>query len=282
MEQSVYIHNGNVRIHCKDNGEHKPALILLHGLTANLHSFDGYINAGLGDHFRVIRIDLRGRGLSDQPNDYSMHAHMEDLLSVLSYFNLEEAIVVGHSFGALLAIYTSHHYPEIFKAMIIIDAAARLHPQARDMVGPSLSRLGREWDSEENYLDEMKKSDYLFGMWNKDMESYFLADIHLSGNGMVTTRSSQKDINKATDSVFIHGLKWLDFIRSTSCPTLLINATGEYGFNAPLLPEDLARETVSIIENCEYVQVPGNHMTMLFEEGARATVKAIVQFADNI
>ena len=80
----------------------------------------------------------------------------------------------------------------------------------------------------------------------------------------------------------MHGLKWLDFIRSVSCPTLLINATGEYGFNAPLLPEDLARETVSIIENCEYVQVPGNHVTMLFEDGARATVQAIVQFAENI
>ena len=40
-------------------------LILMPGLTANSHSFDGFITAGLSQSARVLALDLRGRGLSE-------------------------------------------------------------------------------------------------------------------------------------------------------------------------------------------------------------------------
>ena len=46
-----------------------PTLVLAPGLTANAHSFDGLMRAGLGDVAHVLALDLRGRGESDAPAD---------------------------------------------------------------------------------------------------------------------------------------------------------------------------------------------------------------------
>ncbi|HMQ06079.1 MAG TPA: alpha/beta hydrolase [Saprospiraceae bacterium] len=282
IAEGFYVDSQGVRIYCTDSGGDGIPLVLMHGLTANLHSFDGYMNAGLGDHFRVIRMDLRGRGLSDSPDEYSMESHMNDLLAILAFFNLKKAMIGGHSFGALLSIYSSYFNPEVFEAMIIIDAAARLHPDARNMLIPTLSRIDKIWNSMEEYLAEMKSAEYLSGMWNTSLESYFKADVRYFENGSVTTCSRNDNIQKATESVFSIGLQWLNFIGGIQCPVLLINAPGPYQGGEALLPENFARETVDLIKNCEYLKVPGNHMTMMFELGAILSVDAIIHFIEKL
>ena len=37
-------------------------------------------------------------------------------------------------------------------------------------------------------------------------------------------------------------------------------------------------ETVNMMQDCRYVEVPGNHVTMLYGEGARQSVRAIAGF----
>lgn len=281
--QSIYVMSGDVRIHCLDSGGDKEPLLLCHGLTANAHSFSGYIKAGLAERFRVISIDLRGRGLSDKPEfDYSMQDHMMDLLAIMKHFGWKQAIIGGHSFGAMLSIYTSYFHPEVFKAMIIVDAAARLHPNARLMVAPAMNRLGHVWENRESFLQKMKSSPYLDGVWNEDLKAYFEADIRSLPNGQVTTWSSLQHIEQAIEGSLGLGEEWLKYIQGTTQPSILINAIGAYYEGEPLLPEDLARETVRIMHNCRYVQVPGNHMTMMFGEGAEKSVLAIEEFVDSI
>lgn len=281
--QSIYIKSGDIWIHCLDSGGLKEPLILCHGLTANAHCFDGYIASGLAEHFRVISVDLRGRGMSDKPDDaYSMDHHMSDILAILDHFGWPKAVIGGHSFGALLTIYTSYFQPDIFKAMILIDAAARLHPEARQMVAPSMSRLGKVWPDKAAFLREMQSADFLEGRWSEELESYFLADIQTIHSGEVTTQSRIEHITQAIDQSLSLGEKWLTYITGAKVPALLINAIGEYQSGAALLPEELARETVSMMHDCQYVQVPGNHITMMFGDGAQQSVEAIINFAARI
>lgn len=281
--QSTYIKSGDIWIHCLDSGGDLEPLILCHGLTANAWSFSGYISAGLTEHFRVIAIDLRGRGLSDKPDDaYTMDDHMADLLAILNHFGWEKAIIGGHSFGALLTIYSSYFHPEVFKAMILIDAAARLHPEARQMVAPSMSRLGKMWPSKEDFLMEMQTVDFLEGQWSEDLENYFLADIKTLPDGQVTTQSDIRHISQAIDKSLSLGEKWLTYITGAQVPALLINSVGEYQQGAALLPEELARETASIMHDCKYVQVSGNHLTMMFGAGAQQSVNSIIDFASHL
>jgi hypothetical protein len=60
----------------------------------------------------------------------------------------------------------------------------------------------------------------------------------------------------------------------------LINATGSYGEagGPPLLPKELAQETVDMMPNCQYLEVAGNHQTMMYGEGAKQIVQAVKNF----
>ena len=68
-----------ISIHLRDHPGAEPPIVLLPGITANLHNFDGLIDAGLAPRFRVVGLDLRGRGLSDKPaHGYSIAEHAAD------------------------------------------------------------------------------------------------------------------------------------------------------------------------------------------------------------
>ena len=69
-------------------GEGTP-VFCLHGMTANCRCFDGYAGA-LAPSYRVIAMDLRGRGLSDKPETgYSIDHHCRDIQSVLTELELD-------------------------------------------------------------------------------------------------------------------------------------------------------------------------------------------------
>ena len=62
------LHRGQRRrLHYLEAGGEGLPLVLVPGLTANAHSFDGLLRAGLGDALHVLVFDARGRGLSDKP-----------------------------------------------------------------------------------------------------------------------------------------------------------------------------------------------------------------------
>jgi hypothetical protein len=63
-------------------------------------------------------------------------------------------------------------------------------------------------------------------------------------------------------------------------PTLLLNALGPYGPPGcpPLIDGEHARDTAQSFPDCRYVEVPGNHLTMLFGEGAAVTRREIEAF----
>jgi len=104
-------------IHYKSDA---PTLLLMHGLTANAHAFDGLINAGLQESFNILSVDLRGRGLSSKTAfRYSIQDHAEDIIQWLDALQIETISVCGHSFGGLLSTHLAFHYPERFDKLII-------------------------------------------------------------------------------------------------------------------------------------------------------------------
>ncbi len=85
-------------------------VICVHGLTGNGHDFD-FIAPALVDHgYRVIAIDLAGRGRSDflaNPMDYSHAQYCDDLTALFADLNINEPQSVdwlGVSLGGLLGI----------------------------------------------------------------------------------------------------------------------------------------------------------------------------------
>lgn len=274
--ESKFVNTNNIRLHYLESKQNGKTLILMHGLTANAHAFDGLMKAGLENEFHLLSVDLRGRGLSDHPaNGYSMKDHAADIIGLLDALNIQSAIIGGHSFGALLTLYLAYYYPLRVEKMILLDAAAKMHPNTREMLQPSLNRLGQTFPSFNDYILHVKGAPYM-DFWDEEMLSYYDADVLHHTDGTVTARSSLANIIEAVTAVLAE--PWIDYLRFIDKEAILINGAGNYAMNAPLLPVQNALETVSMMKNCMYSKVNGNHQTMLYGNGAKEIVQAIKEF----
>ena len=273
---SHFIDTNGIRLHYLHFQGKGPTILLMHGLTANAHAFDGLMKAGLSPAFNVLSVDLRGRGQSDQPAEgYSLEDHGKDILGLLDALGLSDVIMGGHSYGALLTLYLAAHHPERISKMILLDAAARMHPNTKEMLGPALSRLGQRFDSFDAYLKKVKAAPYL-DFWDEQMESYYRADVEFFEDGSVMPIPKPDHMVQAVNGVLAYPI--VDDLKDIKKSALLVNGPGVYTMDAALLPEENARETVAMMQHCLYVKVPGNHQTMLYGKGAIAIKEAIFSF----
>ena len=277
----MFISANHITLHYLDYNPESdlPLLLLMHGLSANAHCFEGLVAAGLTAYFRVISVDLRGRGQSDKPAaGYSMADHAADIIGLLDGLGVEQVILGGHSFGGLLTMYTAVHYPTRVSKLIILDAAGSLHPDVRELIKPSLARLEKTLPSWEAYRDAMKSQPFLHGYWDDALEAYYRADVEIQPDGTAVPRSDPHAIWSAADLAIYE--PWADHLTHIHQPALLIRAPDNYG-PAPILPLAQAQETVNALANCTYAEAEGNHMTMLFGKNATAVVETINQFING-
>ena len=93
-----------VHLHAVHHGSTGRAkLVLLHGAGANAHWWD-HLASGLAERFQVVALDFRGHGDSDFPEQLRAGAFSEDLEALLEHLSAPEAILIGHSLGAHVAV----------------------------------------------------------------------------------------------------------------------------------------------------------------------------------
>lgn len=268
-----------IRLHYLDHGGPGPTLLLMPGLTANAHVFDGLVGAGLGRGVRLLVLDLRGRGLSDKPTSgYGLAEHADDVIGLLDRLGLEQVILGGHSYGGLLGLYLAAHHPQRVSRLVVMDAAARMHPETRRLIQPAIDRLGKPVDSWDTYLAAVKLMPFFDQWWDPQIESYFRADVEPLPDGRVVSRSRPEAMQEAVEHVLAE--PWEEMLPRIAQPTLLLNATAPYGLPGapPLLPRAEAEATVAALSRGRYAAVSGNHITMLYGQGAREIVKEVVKF----
>ena len=279
--QSKFIQTNGIQLHLLDSAIDRDnsleSILFIHGLTANAYAFDAVIQSGLSEKYRIISVDLRGRGLSDQPiTGYTMHDHAKDIVGMLAELDISSIHIVGHSFGGFLGLYLAIYHPEVVNKLVLLDAAVNMHPNTKEMLGPALGRLGKTFDSFNDHINKVKHAPYL-SFWDEAMLSYYKADVFLNANGTVTPRSKPEHMMEAVLKGSL-GMPWGEIIGLCKHESILINAPGIYNLGAALLPEELAKETVSLLPNAQYHQVSGNHQTMLYGEGAKQIAALIQSF----
>ncbi len=256
--------------------ESLPKLLLMHGLTANAHAFSGLIQAGLADKFEVISVDLRGRGLSTKPAfAYSIEEHAQDIIGLLDKLNIQDIHLCGHSFGGLLSTHLAYHFPDRVQEVVILDAAPEMNPKVAEMLVPAISRLDIRFDDFDTYIDKVKQAPYIH-FWDDAMLHYYQADVATADDGTVEPRSSIADITQI--AIASSKEPWSTYFEDMKHRALLINAVEEYTLGQPLLPDFLAKKIVQKMKNGTYLEVGGNHQTMLYGQHADEIVKAIQDF----
>jgi len=94
----------------------------------------------LSDSFHLIYYDQRGRGRSAdrvQPEDVTLASDIADVEKVRQYFKLDSVVLLGHSWGTVLALEYALRYPERVSRMILMNPA----PASTD----DYKQLRKEW-----------------------------------------------------------------------------------------------------------------------------------------
>src|SRR3954468_1597699 len=168
-----------------------PTVVGLHGGTASYANFVGVANQLRGRR-PLLAFDLRGRGDTDKPESgpFGMAQHAHDVAAGMHGWGLQDAVVVGHSMGAFVAVALAAEHPELVRALVLIDGGLPLEPpagvepaQLLDVaLAPQMARLRATFPSFEAYLDFWRGLPPFEGeRWNAWVEAYLRYD--LGGDG---------------------------------------------------------------------------------------------------
>lgn len=102
-QDSFYDHRG-VKIRFRTSGTGAP-VVFIHGFGGSLDTWR-YVTDDLKTNHQLILLDLKGHGLSDRPGDgaYALSDHAEIVLGLIRHLGLKDVVIVGHSFGAIVAV----------------------------------------------------------------------------------------------------------------------------------------------------------------------------------
>lgn len=135
-----------VRLHYIDRGA-GPVVVLLHGNGALAQDFElsGLIDQ-LAPHFRVIAFDRPGFGYSERPRDRFWTADNQAalLLTALRRLNVASALLVGHSWGTLVALAMGQQAPGTVRGLVLLSGYyyPSFRPDAMVASGPAMPLLG--------------------------------------------------------------------------------------------------------------------------------------------
>lgn len=110
-----------VGIHYERAGQ-GPDVVLVHGLAANMAFWYLAAFPALRRDFRVTAYDLRGHGRSTMPaSGYASADMATDLAGLLAHLAVNRAHLVGHSFGAAVAVHLAILQPERVASLTLAD-----------------------------------------------------------------------------------------------------------------------------------------------------------------
>lgn len=111
----------NIKINYTDNLNNGEAIVLLHGWGQNIAMMEPIGNA-INNNYRIITVDFPGFGESEEPTTaWDVDQYVEMLKSLLDNLDVDNPILIGHSFGCRVAIKYCSKYK--VKKMIFTGAA---------------------------------------------------------------------------------------------------------------------------------------------------------------
>ena len=161
-----------------------PSILLLHGLSSNAHYWDRV--AGHLTSRRLVALDLTPK----DPADAAMPELLADVAFAITELGLEKPVVVGHSWGAGLALEFVAAHSELVSGLVFVDGP--IHGVARIFTWEEVEALMqpafRHYASAGDAIAESQG--YLGLAWGDDLEPYVEAGLERDGDGLVSKLTS--------------------------------------------------------------------------------------------
>lgn len=113
------------RLYCREVGSGAPMIVLHGGPDFDISYLLPELDR-LSDKFHLIYYDQRGRGRSAdhvKPEDVTLKSELADLDEVREHFHLDKVVLLGHSWGAVLALEYALRHPERVSRLVLMDPA---------------------------------------------------------------------------------------------------------------------------------------------------------------
>ena len=121
---SLFANGQNLYINTYGNEKNTPIIFIHDGPSGNATLFEGTTAQTLADKgFYVIAYDRRGEGRSSDPNaKFTYEEAFQDLNFIYTRYHLKKAILLGHSFGGLVATLYTNKYPQHVSSLVLAGA----------------------------------------------------------------------------------------------------------------------------------------------------------------
>ncbi len=123
----TYVEIDGIALHYQQTGLGRP-LIFIHGLLEDYRIWR-HVTPGLTYGNTVYELDLMGFGLSEKPQDktYDLDTYLAQLTAYIENFHLENIILAGHDFGAVIAAAYAIQSPANVHKLILMSAPISAH-----------------------------------------------------------------------------------------------------------------------------------------------------------
>lgn len=122
--------------------ESAPVLVLNNGIIMNAAASWAFQTPALSQHFRLLQYDCRGQGQSDHPDEaYSMEMHADDLAGLLDALAIQNAHILGISFGGEVAQAFALKYPRRTLSLVLADTVSQVNAETRIIVASWIDAL---------------------------------------------------------------------------------------------------------------------------------------------
>jgi N-formylmaleamate deformylase len=226
-----------------------PAVVLAHGFSDHGLCWIPTANA-LASSYDVIMPDSRGHGRSARVKQGGTYDIVEDLIRILGVLNVNEAIVFGHSMGALQASVLASRRPELVRALVLIDPPWHdASPEGVAIMRADTTRGNWDWvkqlpDKTEAQLMEENRNEH--PTWPAVIIEQFSKGKKLLDQNVL-------------DTTLIPLTKLWPPIDAIQCPTLLVTGDPELGgIVTPELSQAIAQRNSNF--SVSRIRNTGHHM----------------------
>jgi pimeloyl-ACP methyl ester carboxylesterase len=261
-----------VSLHVRVGGS-GPAVVLIHGFGDTGDMWVPLATALAKDH-RVVVPDLRGMGLSSQPDKgYDKKTQAGDIRAVLDKLGIAEADIVGHDIGTMVAYAYAARYPDKTTRLVVMDAPVPGVPPWEQVVrAPALWHFDLGGKDMERLVQGRERI-YLDRFWND-----FAADPRKVDEGtrahyakLYARPGAMRAAFAQFQSIRKDALDNAELVKTKlGMPVLAIGGEKSFGATEAVVMRNAASDVTELV-------VPGSGH-WLMEEAPAVTVKAVQEF----
>ena len=232
---------GDLNVHYMDWGGDGPPAVALHGAASSSHWYDLVI-PHLRDRVRIIAPDQRGHGKTDQPSTgYDWATLAGDVIGTLDMLGIDRAAVMGHSWGASVALSVAALHPDRVTALAMIDGGFGAGPRSPNMTWEEFKeRLSPRdiYGPRERYLGALRSQ--FDHCWSEQLEYIVMSMVRVDPDGSVHECLELENQQQMLWAMFSDPT--YNLLPKVQCPVLMVAAAGRAGAN----PEYLQRRRQNV------------------------------------